>query len=445
MEVLLNRYRNLTVLLLVLVGQLLLLAYQVKSRQDVRLIRVWAVTGVMPIARVLESVRSNTLGFFRDYSQLLGATEENKRLKKEIGALKMENQFLKTELATADRASALAAFQARSPSRTVAARIIGTGAGGASKVVFLDRGTQSGVAKGNAVITEDGIVGKVIATYPSASLVVLITDPGFSAGVISQKGRVHGTLKGQGHSICVVDFIQNEEKVAEGEWFYTSGDDRIFPKGLPVGQVKIARAGRLFKEVHLVPSGFQQGLEEVLVVVDGVHQPIPDVVETSQALHLLPEPPAEPDEHGEIPAGRTGLQTDADQLLQKYRRLGESNNYRYGDNPALAPKPASVPNAAPNPPGGAALNGGAPNAARAGATPSGAIRQSAANGTPGNAAQGNGAPVTVPNNGAANTVRVTPTVVIPRAAAANSPAPNNSAPRIEGSAGAPPAGAPKQR
>ena len=347
MEALLSRYRNLTILLLVLVGQLLLLAYQVKSHQDVRLIRVWAVAGVMPLARVLEAIRSNTFGFVRHYSELLSANSENKRLKKELGSLKMENQFLKTELATADRAQALAAFQARSPSRTIAARIIGNGTGSNSKTVFLDRGTLSGVVKGAAVVTPDGIVGKVIASYPSASLVVLITDPAFSAGVISQQGRVHGTLKGQGHSVSLIDFIQNEEKVAEGEWFYTSGDDRIFPKGLPVGQVKIARPGRIFKEVYLVPSGFEQGLEEVLIVLEGVHQAVPAMPDTSQQIRLLPAPPAEPSAAGEAPAGSTGLQTDADQLVDRYRRHGETNRVRYGDNPALAPPPTPAPPAAP--------------------------------------------------------------------------------------------------
>jgi rod shape-determining protein MreC len=58
MEMLLNRYRNLTVLLLILVGQLLLLAYQVRTNEDVPLIRVWAVTGVMPVARLLEGVQA---------------------------------------------------------------------------------------------------------------------------------------------------------------------------------------------------------------------------------------------------------------------------------------------------------------------------------------------------------------------------------------------------
>ena len=42
----------------------------------------------------------------------------------------------------------------------------------------------------------------------------------------------------------IVDYVQNEENVEQGEWFYTSGDDRIFPKGLPVGTATVVRPGK---------------------------------------------------------------------------------------------------------------------------------------------------------------------------------------------------------
>ena len=67
MDSLLSRYRNLTVLVLAILAQLLLLAYQVRSNQDVRLIRIWAVTAVTPLARTLEAVRSSVTGFFGNY------------------------------------------------------------------------------------------------------------------------------------------------------------------------------------------------------------------------------------------------------------------------------------------------------------------------------------------------------------------------------------------
>ncbi|MCX6620192.1 MAG: rod shape-determining protein MreC, partial [Acidobacteria bacterium] len=262
MEFLLNRFRNLTVLLLVIFAQLILLAYQVKTNQDVTLLRVWSVTAITPLARVLEAFRSSTVGFVRDYFVLVDVRDENKKLKGTVDRLKLKNQALAEQLSTADRVRALQIFQERSPSKTIAARIIANGTGANSKVVFIDRGSTAGIERGMPVITPDGIVGKVLASYPTASTVLLVTDPSFAAGVISQKNRVRGTIKGQGHGTATVDYIQNEEKLDPGEWFYTSGDDRIFPKGLPVGQVTVARPGRGRKEVFVNPSGMQNGLEE---------------------------------------------------------------------------------------------------------------------------------------------------------------------------------------
>ena len=69
----------------------------------------------------------------------------------------LENLYLKSELNTADRVKALAAFQTHSPSRYVAARIILTATTSASRIVILDRGSNSEVEKGMAVITPDGI------------------------------------------------------------------------------------------------------------------------------------------------------------------------------------------------------------------------------------------------------------------------------------------------
>src|SRR5579863_453336 len=338
METLLSRYRNITVLLLVLLAQLVLLAYQVKNDSDVRLIRVWAVTAVTPFARVIEGMRGGTEGFLQNYVLLRDARADNAHLRSELGRLKLENQFLKTELSTADRVKALAAFQERTPSQMTAARVIGTATGASASAVFVDRGSTSGVEKGMAVVTPDGIVGKVLAAYPTASLVLLATDPSFAAGVISQKNRVRGILKGLGHGSCRVDYVQNEEKVETGEWFYTSGDDRIFPKGMAVGKVTSARPGNSFQEITLDPSGLANGLEEVLIILQGVHQEIPDLKTATAPVYMAPPPPAGP---ATAPAGTTaggankatGLATDADRLREHYAEVGAAEGHKFGDNP----------------------------------------------------------------------------------------------------------------
>ena len=73
MESLFYRYRNVTVLLVALFAQLVLLAWQVKSDNDVPLVRVWAITAVAPVASAIEGARTGTTGFFSNYFELRNA------------------------------------------------------------------------------------------------------------------------------------------------------------------------------------------------------------------------------------------------------------------------------------------------------------------------------------------------------------------------------------
>ena len=117
MESLLNRYRNITVLLLVIMAQLVLLAVSAKNDQDVRFIRIWTVTAVTPVARIIEGLRGGGTGFLHNYILLHDTNQENQRLRSELDRMKMENVFLKNELNTADRAKALQVFQQHTPDR----------------------------------------------------------------------------------------------------------------------------------------------------------------------------------------------------------------------------------------------------------------------------------------------------------------------------------------
>lgn len=331
MESLINRYRNVTVLVLVILAQLVLVAVQVKNDQDVRMIRVWAVTAVIPLARTLEGIRSGTFGFLNGYILLRSAYEESRQMKADLGRLKMENLFLKSELATADRAKALSVFQARTPSRTLAARVIATGTGAGSKVVFIDRGSLAGVERGMGVVTPDGIVGKVIAAYPTATEVLLITDAGFAAGIISQKNHVRGTLKGQGFANCKVDYVPNEEKLEAGELLYTSGDDRIFPKGFPAGVVRVVRPGSQFKDIFVEPTGLRHGLEEVLVLLEGVHQALPNYQAENAPVYLASPPPGNPAHPAAGAPPTPPVGTEADHLMQHYKDVGAAQGHKFGE------------------------------------------------------------------------------------------------------------------
>jgi len=357
MESFLNRYRNITVLLLLIFAQLILLAVQIRNDQDVRMIRVWTVTAVTPAARIAEWMRGGSIGFLHDYILLRDTHDENQRLRAEIGRLKLENNFLKSELNTAERGQALAVFQGRTPSKTMAANVIGSGAGSNSKVVFVDRGSVAGVQRGMAVVTPDGIIGTVIESYPTASEVLLITDPDFGAGVVSQKTQVRGTLKGQGTPLCKVDYIPFEEKVEVGDWFYSSGDDRIFPRGFPVGQVKAVRNTQPFKEVLVEPSGLHRGLEDVLILLEGVHQSLPNEQAASQPIYIAPPPPA-PGPAGPSPE-HSSTGTEADRLRQQYKDIGDAQGHRFGEGlPGSKPPDFNLNRKTPVSPSGKPRTGG---------------------------------------------------------------------------------------
>ncbi|MBV9295450.1 MAG: hypothetical protein JO145_07735 [Acidobacteriaceae bacterium] len=357
MEALLGRFRTLTVLLIVIVAQLLYLAYQVKTNRDERLIRVWAVTAVTPMAGIVEAIRQNTIGFMRDYFILLDVRDQNRRLLAENKELRMDNIYFRNQLLTAEHARALVLFQAQSPSKTIAARVIGNSTVATAKAVFIDRGSTSGIEKGMAVVTPEGVIGKVVSVYPLVSQVLLVTDPTFKVGVESQKGHIHGLLD-CGRGKCVVEQIQNEEKVDPGERFFTSGEDRIFPRGFPVGTVVSVQPGQGMKDVKLELSGTPGAAEEVLVVLQGVHQSIPvaPVVDETTAK-MLPPPPPEADGKT-APAAKP--QTEADKVLQKYDTLGKEEGHVYGAIGSTVPNFNAKPAAESKPPAQAAESEPAP-------------------------------------------------------------------------------------
>ena len=269
-------------------------------------------------------------------------------------------------------ARALAAFQQVTPSKTIAARVIGNSTVVTAKAVFIDRGFTSGIKKGMPVVTSEGIVGKVAEVYPLVSQVLLVTDPTFNVGVESQKGHVHGVLD-CGSGICQVEQIQNEDKVSVGEWFYTSGEDRVFPRGFPVGTVVSVQPGQGMKDVKLNLSGAPGGAEEVLVVQEGVHQQIPTkppTTEESNAAMLPPPPPDEGTAESQTPKG----QTQADVIKKKYDEMGKQENHVYGAYGSNLPNF----NAKPDTPGAKVTGQGTPATTPAAKPPSPTASQPAA-------------------------------------------------------------------
>jgi rod shape-determining protein MreC len=182
--------------------------------------------------------------------------------------LKLQISQLQGKAAEADRLAALLNFrQSHAEVPMIAARVIGVSAGTASRTIQLDRGERDGIRKNMGVITPDGVVGKVVETYPNAALVLLLTDKESGVGAMLADSRIQSPVGGQGEPLLIMKYVPNDDTVNFGERVITSGMDRIFPRDLPVGTVAEIKAGNPFKQIRIKPAANLERLEEVLVLL----------------------------------------------------------------------------------------------------------------------------------------------------------------------------------
>jgi rod shape-determining protein MreC len=289
-----SRHKSLTLLAAVVVAQVLLLAAQIKRERQVRLIRVWAVELISPVQRVSSWTIYNLEHGWGNYISLRNTRQDNEALHSELDRLKVRNAELEGAAREADRLAAMLNFrQAHADVPMAAARVIGGSPDSGSLVVNIDRGSRDGIRRDMGVITPDGVVGKILAVYPDISQVLLLGDKESGVGALLANTRTQGVVRGSGKPDLWMDYISNDSKVSAGEAVLTSGQDRIFPKDLPVATVAEAVADRKapFMKILLKPAAHLDRLEEVLVLL------------TRQDLDLKKEAEASP--AGPPPAAKT--------------------------------------------------------------------------------------------------------------------------------------------
>ena len=283
MESFLVRYRNLIVLLILLLVQIIGLAMQVRridsgrrslDRADssgVRLIRLWANAVVGPVERSVEYSKTGVFGFWKNYIDLRHVRQQNQDLKDTVDRLRLEQAALLEDARQGQRLQAMLDFQQKYIYKTVPAQIIGTSGSDQSHLFTIDKGKQEGLARDMAVITADGIVGKVREVFPHSSQVLAINDQSSGAGVILETTRIRGILRGNEQGQPQIVGILSDQRIKPGEKVLTAGGDQIFPRGLPVGVVEKVvndpdRDG--FINVIIKPSAHLDRLDEVLVITD---------------------------------------------------------------------------------------------------------------------------------------------------------------------------------
>ncbi|MBZ5502516.1 MAG: rod shape-determining protein MreC [Acidobacteriia bacterium] len=307
-----SRHRTLSLLAVVVLAQILLLAFQIKREHDVRLIRYWAAELVTPGERAATWSLSKSGSVWNGYIALHRARVENERLRAELDRLRIHNRELETQAGEAQRLRALLGLHdAHAEAPMLAAQVIGASADASSHTLFINRGERDHIRRNMAVITPDGIVGKIVEVLANnTSQVLLLSDKDSGVGALFADTRTHGVLKGTGDPEPRLEYVVNDEPVHPGEVLLTSGDDRIFPKGLVIGTVTDAAPGNPFQVIHVRPAARLDRLEDVLILLSQ-HELIPQQAEESTdtaeanpvAPGIVPPLPAPPKT---APAASTG-------------------------------------------------------------------------------------------------------------------------------------------
>jgi rod shape-determining protein MreC len=266
-------FSNRRSLLLFVVVQFLLLlwmSYQATDPVTGRSLLVNALFGfISPVQRVLANSFTGVASVYRNYFAVVGASQENARLRKEISELKIRLETTSHQQLENDRLRQILGLKERLPYRLEAADVISRDAKSMiSNTLIINRGEASGVTLQIPVLTPGGVLGITTLVSSHTSKVQLITDPSSSIGAMLERGRISGILSGAGGGLCILRFLPLNTELKKDDVVTTSGQDSIFPEGLPVGKVsRELHESEFYKSAEVIPFKTHSSLSEVVLLI----------------------------------------------------------------------------------------------------------------------------------------------------------------------------------
>lgn len=191
-------------------------------------------------------------------ADLAAQNREIRRQLRELAGLQEENKQLRRALQMRDRVS----------EDMIPAERIGVDQSPFFRVlnIRIDRGGEY-TRSGMAVLSPDGVVGRIDKVFDDYSDVMLITDARSKIAVELARNRAQGVLQGDSEDGCIVD-VSKDYEVQVGDLVQTSGVDELFPKGHPIGQVtKIEQLVGDLQRLHVTPSVRFDRIDVVWVVL----------------------------------------------------------------------------------------------------------------------------------------------------------------------------------
>jgi rod shape-determining protein MreC len=211
------------------------------------------------------------------------AGSQNAELKTELKEMRQWRDVAIALKNENDRYRTLLGLKTDPPIPMVAARIVTDSRGPFADTRLANAGAEKGVKPGNPVMSENGLVGRVIGVATGASRVLLLTDIASRTPVMNDRTNARAILTGDGGPNPRLDYLRGRDPIREGDRMLTSGDGGVLPRGLPVGTAVKGLDGRW----RVVLASDRAPIDFVRILL---FEDFTQVVNTRQ-LNEMPVPP----------------------------------------------------------------------------------------------------------------------------------------------------------
>ncbi len=213
-----------------------------------------------------------TIRLFTNFANL---DQENKRLSLLATELQIENVALKEQLLRKGSEFVKPGYTMQR------AQINGRDRETMSNFLLIDQGESVEIKTNLPVISEAGIVGKVIQTAHWQSLVETMLSPDSKIAGLDQRSRILGVVSSHKGNRLKMNYVTPDADIQIGDTIISSGIGGVFPKGLLIGTItKIDNRPMvegLFKEIIIKPFVDIYAIETVYLITGGTKPEIPKI------------------------------------------------------------------------------------------------------------------------------------------------------------------------
>ena len=264
-----KRYRSIIIVSVLIITSAVILSYNLRQPERTGLLRKMALEAAAPAVAAINAAVDGLSDAWRRYIFLIGLQEENRRLREKNDLLAQDMIRYREGYLEGLRLRKLLALKEQIRHRTVAAHVIDRDLGAIFKTLLIDRGSSQGLRVGLPVVSDQGLVGRVVESSYHVSRVLLIIDENSNIDALVQGSRAQAILQGAGAAGCKLKYIPKTETVRVGDSVITSGLSGVFSKGLLIGVVRAVNRGEssLFQKIEVAPAVNFAKVEEILVIL----------------------------------------------------------------------------------------------------------------------------------------------------------------------------------